>query len=252
MSNNKINIWINGAMGKMGTQLISFIKNHENILITGIISPSHAGQNVEVQNNKIKVAKDLVTLSETIELPDVIVDFTKADAGFEAAKFAAKNNIAFVSGTTGFTDGQKLEIDKAFSASSAKAIIAPNFSLGVVLMMEFSAKAAQFFADIEIVETHHKTKLDSPSGTAITTASMIKKSRRTAGAEEIEIPMHSLRLSGAVAHQKVYLSSPGEVFRIEHDANDRVCFMSGVVLSIEKVGSLKNVLYSIAPLIFEE
>ncbi len=244
-------IWINGAMGKMGAELISYLKDNETIKITGVVSPSHSGQEVTAQNAMLTIAKDLESLSSGADFPDVIVDFSIAQAGYDAAIFSAKNNICFVSGTTGFSEKQTQEIQTAFDNSSAQAIIAPNFSVGVVLMMEFSAKAAPFFEDIEIVETHHKTKKDAPSGTAKKTAQMIIDKRASEGIKTNDIPMHSLRLSGAIAHQQVHLSSQGEVLRIEHDANNRSCFMPGVVLSIEKVIEQNHVLYSIAPLLFD-
>ena len=250
MSKENINIWINGAFGKMGTELVSFLKDNKQIIITGVISPAHEGQIIQAQSSKLEVAKDLDTLLTNCEAPNVVVDFTIAQVAFEAAIFCAKNNISFVSGTTGISQSQKDTIVKDFDSSSAKAIIAPNFSVGVVLMMEFSAKAAPFFKEIEIVETHHTRKVDAPSGTAITTANMVEVAREEAGIETKEIPIHSLRLSGAVAHQQVMLSSHGEILRIEHDANDRSCFMPGVIMSIEKVLNQKHVLFTIAHLLF--
>lgn len=251
MNDKNINIWINGATGKMGSELRSFLQDSKNILITGVISPNEASQILEVQNTKLEIANDFDSLASKTKLPDAIVDFTYAKVAYDSALYCAQNNINFVSGTTGINDDQKDEIIAAFSKSNANAIIASNFSLGAVLMMEFSAKAAPFFSEIEIVETHHTRKLDAPSGTAITTAIMINESLNKADKDAREIPTHSLRLSGAVAHQQVHLSSAGEILRIEHDANDRKCFMPGVVLSIENVSKLEGVIFSIAPLLFD-
>ena len=155
-------IWINGAMGKMGAELISYLKDNETIKITGVVSPSHSGQEVTAQNAMLTIAKDLESLSSGADFPDVIVDFSIAQ-----------------------------------------------------------------------------------------TAQMIIDKRASEGIKTNDIPMHSLRLSGAIAHQQVHLSSQGEVLRIEHDANNRSCFMPGVVLSIEKVIEQNHVLYSIAPLLFD-
>lgn len=250
MNNNNINIWINGAKGKMGSELISYLAESKNIIITGIISPEDSGTFIQVQGAALEFTNNLDTLKSKCVLPDVLVDFTNAQAAYDAALFCASNNIHFVSGTTGLVKEQKEQITEVFSESQTNAIIASNFSLGAVLMMELSAKAAPFFSEIEIIETHHTRKLDSPSGTALSTAALINDARKEAKVPSGEIPMHSLRLSGAIAHQQVHLSSPGEILRIEHDANDRKCFMPGVVLSIEKVSKIDNVLYSITPLLF--
>lgn len=242
-----IKVWLCGPFGKMGTELRSAIEEADDVILTGLISPEHAGEKAESKGQTLETFETLESAKEKNELPDVIVDFTVAEAAFTNALFAAQNNVHFVSGTTGLSSAQKQEVIKVFDNSKSNAIIASNFSVGAVLMMHFAAQAAKHFSHAEIVETHHTQKKDAPSGTAITTQSMMIES---SDFSQDQIPIHSLRLPGAIAHQQVHLSSKGEILRIEHDANDRSCFMPGIILSIRQVDSVNNILFSIEPLLF--
>jgi len=253
MTRVRASIWVNGAFGKMGTEVIKAINEIPYYFVNGFISPDNVGETIKNGGHDYEVAKDLDSLLSVSEhKPYCVVDFTFAQAGYEAALFCAKNNIHFVSGSTGMSDKRMAEIKTAFEKSEANAIIAPNFSLGVVLMMQFSAEAAPYFDEIEIVESHHVTKLDAPSGTAKATGRMVNEAREKAGKDKIDVNMHSLRMSGAIPHQQVSLSSPGEILRIEHDANNRSCFMPGVIMSIDNIEKVDGVLFSIAPLLFKD
>ena len=156
-------------------------------------------------------------------------------------------------GTTGF-DEKKLSEVKGWLASNPTvgAVIAPNFGLGAVLMMQFAAKAAQYFESVEIVELHHPDKADAPSGTASRTAELITEARKSAkrpampdktssgldgarGAKVGDVPVHSVRLRGLVAHQEVLLGDQGETLSIRHDSIDRSGFMPGVLLAVREV-----------------
>jgi 4-hydroxy-tetrahydrodipicolinate reductase len=134
-------------------------------------------------------------------------------------------------------------------------LIVPNFSVGAVLMMRFAAQAARFFESAEIIELHHAAKADAPSGTALRTASMIGAARTTAqlgpppdatasevpgarGATVDDVHVHSVRVSGLVAHQEVLFGGHGETLTIRHDSLDRASFMPGVLLAVRQVGSL--------------
>lgn len=242
-------VWICGPFGKMGSELRNAISQTTDISITGVVSPEHLGDKCEVKSATLEVFESLEDLKSTSELPDVIVDFTVAEVAYKNALFAAANNIHFVSGTTGMTNEQKDEVAKAFSASKSNAIIASNFSVGAVLMMHFASQAAKYFTNAEIVETHHVRKKDAPSGTAVTTRDMMTEN---SDLNSTDIPIHSLRLPGAIAHQQVHLSSEGEILRIEHDANDRSCFMPGIIMSIRNVDSISGILFSIEPLLFPD
>ncbi len=183
----------------------------------------------------------------------VIVDFTHPDSVMGNLEFALKNGISVVVGTTGFDDA-KLNQIKSWLASQPKAgaLIAPNFGLGAVLMMQFAAKASKYFESVEIVELHHPNKADAPSGTAARTAEMINEARASVKKEAMpdatsssldgargaligDVHVHSVRLRGLVAHQEVILGDLGETLTIRHDSIDRSGFMPGVLLGIRKV-----------------
>lgn len=244
-----INVWLCGPFGKMGTELRSTIEETDDIVITGIISPDHAGEKCEFKGSALETSESLEVAKTITDLPDVIVDFTVAQAAYQNALFAAQNNVHFVSGTTGLTDDQKKDVSDAFKSSKSNAIIAPNFSVGVVLMMHFSAQAVKHFSHASIIETHHIQKKDAPSGTALATRDLMTQNSEFT-TDDIEI--HSLRLPGAIAHQQVHLSSKGEVLRIEHDANDRSCFMPGILLGVREIKNVKDILFSIEPLLFPD
>ena len=185
----------------------------------------------------------------------VVVDFTHPDSVMGNLEFAIKNGISVVVGTTGF-DEKKLNQIKSWLEANPKvgALIAPNFGLGAVLMMQFAAQASKYFESVEIVELHHPAKADAPSGTAAHTAELITAARKSVnkaampdattseidgarGAKIGDVQIHSVRLRGLVAHQEVILGDVGETLSIRHDSIDRTGFMPGVLLAIREVGS---------------
>jgi 4-hydroxy-tetrahydrodipicolinate reductase len=157
--------------------------------------------------------------------PDVLVDFTVPGTAVANARAAVAAGVHVVIGTTGF------ELDELRGLSGANIFIAPNFAIGAVLMMQFAAQAAKHMAKAEIIELHHDRKLDKPSGTAARTAEMMGPALR-------DVPIHSVRLPGLVAHQEVILGDVGQTLTIRHDSIDRQSFMPGVLLAVRKVGSL--------------
>jgi 4-hydroxy-tetrahydrodipicolinate reductase len=152
----------------------------------------------------------------------VLVDFTVPDSVLRNAREAVAAGVHVVIGTTSF------DIDELRGLSGANVFVAPNFAIGAVLMMEFAAKAAKHMRKAEIIELHHDRKLDAPSGTAARTAELMGGN----------VPIHSVRLPGLVAHQEVILGDVGQTLSIRHDSIDRESFMPGVLLAIRKVGSL--------------
>ena len=183
----------------------------------------------------------------------VVVDFTHPDSVMKNLDFAINHDISVVVGTTGF-DGKKLAEINGWLAAHPKvgALIAPNFGLGAVLMMQFAAQASKYFESVEIVELHHPNKADAPSGTAARTAELITEARKSVnkaampdatttaldgarGAKVGDVPVHSVRLRGLVAHQEVILGDLGETLTIRHDSIDRTGFMPGVLLGIRNV-----------------
>lgn len=210
----------------------------------------------------VNEAKDLELVAE-LDLGDsldklvsagaqVVVDFTTPDSVMANLEFVISKNIHAVIGTTGFDDARIAKIKSLLSTSKSGVLIAPNFAIGAVLMMEFATKAAKYFESAEIIELHHPNKVDAPSGTAARTAELMSAARKEAGlsagpdatttsldgargATVGQIPVHSVRLRGLVAHQEVLLGGIGETLTIRHDSIDRVGFMPGVLLGVRQV-----------------
>ena len=187
---------------------------------------------------------------------DVVVDFTHVAAVMGNLRWCVSHGLNVVVGTSGFGDERLAEVRSWLEAApGARVLIAPNFSVGAVLMMRFAAQAARFFESAEIIELHHANKMDAPSGTALRTASMIAEARSKAGlgtppdATKQELPgargatvddirVHSIRLSGLIAHQEVLLGGHGETLTIRHDSLDRASFMPGVLLAVRGIATL--------------
>jgi 4-hydroxy-tetrahydrodipicolinate reductase len=184
-----------------------------------------------------------------------VVDFTHPDVVMDNLEFCIDHGIHAVVGTTGFDD-DRLEQVRTWLADSPQTgvLVAPNFSIGAILMMRFAAEAAPFYESVEIVELHHPDKADAPSGTATRTAHLVAAARREAGAGPIPdatssglegargadvegIRVHGLRIRGLVAHQEVILGGLGETLTIRHDSLDRVSFTPGVLLGLRTIGS---------------
>jgi 4-hydroxy-tetrahydrodipicolinate reductase len=159
---------------------------------------------------------------------DAAVDFTAPSAVLANATSSLAAGVPCVIGTTGLTDDALSELDRGARDNKIACFVAPNFALGAVLMMRFAAEAARSFPSAEIIELHADTKLDAPSGTAKATAA------RMGG----DIPIHSVRLPGLVAHQEVILGGPGEILTIRHDTTSREAFVPGVLLALDRVRGL--------------
>ncbi|WP_406067255.1 4-hydroxy-tetrahydrodipicolinate reductase [Micromonospora sp. NBC_01638] len=184
---------------------------------------------------------------------EVVVDFTTPDVVMDNLEWCIDQGISAVVGTTGFTE-QRLEQVRGWLARKpgVGVVIAPNFGIGAVLMMQFAARAARHFESVEIIEQHHPSKLDAPSGTATHTARQIAQARAEAGlgpvpdatrnevlgargAEIDGVRVHAVRATGLVAHQEVLFGTTGETLTIRHDSYDRVSFMPGVLLAVRAV-----------------
>ena len=232
-----IKVAVLGAKGRMGSESIKAISECKDL---ELVAQLDLGDSLD------KLASSGA---------QVVVDFTHPDSVMGNLEFAIKNGISVVVGTTGF-DEKKLNQIKSWLEANPKvgALIAPNFGLGAVLMMQFAAQASKYFESVEIVELHHPAKADAPSGTAVRTAELITAARKSVnkaampdattseidgarGAKIGDVQIHSVRLRGLVAHQEVILGDVGETLSIRHDSIDRTGFMPGVLLAIREVGS---------------
>ena len=197
----------------------------------------------------------------------VVVDFTHPDAVMDNVKWCIDNGLPMVVGTTGFTDERYDQVRSWLGAEPTVGVLAAaNFSIGAVLMMHFASIAAAHYESAEIIELHHPTKADAPSGTAVATAHMIAAARRAAGLGDVpdatvqELPgargavidgihVHGVRLGGLLAHQEVLFGSSGETLTIRHDSMDRASFMPGVVSAIRWIPSHPGLTIGIGPLL---
>jgi 4-hydroxy-tetrahydrodipicolinate reductase len=202
-----IKVAVAGAAGRMGSTVCRAVEAAPDLELTGRADP----------------ALD-TSLADVLGDADVVVDFTIPDQALDNARACVEAGVHVVIGTTGF------DLDELEEMSGANVFAAPNFAIGAVLMMRFAAEASRHMSKAEIVELHHDRKLDKPSGTAA----------RTAGLMEGEVPIHSVRLPGLVAHQEVILGDVGQTLTIRHDSVDRESFMPGVLLAVRNVGSLET------------
>ncbi len=208
---NLIRVAVAGAAGRMGAAVCEAVDQADDMTLTGRADPALG-----------------VALADVLGDADVLVDFTQPDCALANAREAVEAGVDVVIGTTGF------DLDQLSELSGANILAAPNFAIGAVLMMRFASEAAALLSSAEIVELHHDGKLDSPSGTAARTAELMRD------ASGNEVPIHSVRLPGLVAHQEVILGGTGETLTIRHDALDRSCFIPGVLLAVRRVGGLES------------
>lgn len=198
---------------------------------------------------------------------DVAVDFTHPDSVMDNLEWLVTHGIGAVVGTTGFTPERLTQVQAWLGDTPVSGVlVAPNFSIGAVLMMHFSAVAAPYFESVEIIEAHHPGKADAPSGTAATTARLVDEARQAAAAAAMpdatthEVPgargaaiagvrVHSLRLPGLIAQQEVRLTSGGETLTITNDARSRACYMPGVLQGIRWVEAHPGLTYGLEPVL---
>jgi 4-hydroxy-tetrahydrodipicolinate reductase len=202
-----IRVAVAGAAGRMGQTVCAAVEGADDMELTGRADPALGAAVADVLGDA-----------------DVLVDFTTPGTAVENARAALAAGVHVVIGTTGF------DVDELRGVGGANVFVAPNFAIGAVLMMRFAVEASRHMAKAEVIELHHDTKVDAPSGTA----------KRTADLMEGDVPIHSVRLPGLVAHQEVILGDVGQTLTIRHDSTDRTSFMPGVLLAIRKVGQLPS------------
>ncbi len=254
-----IKVAIAGPRGKMGKEAFGTIIKNEELLLVGMLDSKLEETNL----GDIPIYTSLVELIKETD-PDVLVDLTVPSSVYEHTVTALEYGVRPVIGTTGFTEEQLATISCLVEDKKLGCIIAPNFSIGAVLMMKFAQTAAKYLPDIEIIEMHHDQKLDAPSGTAIKTAQMIQEVREAVkqgsekeeelmdgvrGADYDGMRIHSVRLPGLVAHQQVLLGGEGQLLTLRHDSFNRSSYMSGIVLSIQEVMKRDKLIYGLEEII---
>jgi 4-hydroxy-tetrahydrodipicolinate reductase len=211
-----IRVAVAGAAGRMGETTCDAVEGAPDMELVGRVDPLLG-----------------VALADVLADADVVVDFTRPDTALENAIACLQAGVHVVIGTTGFDAAPLAGLTPDPGARAANAFVAPNFAIGAVLMMRFAAEAARYMPKAEIIELHHDTKIDAPSGTAARTATLMADA---SGGDEP--PIHSIRLPGIVANQEVVLGDVGQTLTIRHDTTGRDAFMPGVLLAIRKVAEL--------------
>jgi 4-hydroxy-tetrahydrodipicolinate reductase len=244
-----LKVGVLGARGRVGGEMCRAIEAAEGLELVAA---------VDVDDSIEELARASAEIAVHFTHPDVVMD---------QVAYCIRHGIHAVVGTTGFTDERLSTIrDQLGDAPPTGVLVAPNFSVGAVLMMRFAADAARFFESVEIVEMHHPDKADAPSGTARRTAELIAAARRQAGRDPVPdattqevagargadiggIRVHSQRVRGLVAHQEVLLGAAGETLSIRHDSLDRVSFVPGVLAAVRGIADRPGLTVGLEPLL---
>ena len=256
-----IRVAVIGAGGRMGKEVVKLVLEDQELELVAAVDRS-AGE-VDVASlvglplSGVMVTSD-IEFAFAEQKPDVMVDFTTPESAYMNTLIAIKHGVRPVIGTTGFTPEEIKELDKLCKEKEIGGLIAPNFSIGAILMMKFAAQASKYFPHLEIIEYHGDQKLDAPSGTAIKTAEMIVENRnelRQGNPQEKEtiegarggyyngFRIHSVRLPGIFAQQEVILAGFGQSLKIRHDSYERAAYMPGVKVGIQKVMEYTGLVY---------
>jgi 4-hydroxy-tetrahydrodipicolinate reductase len=237
-----ISVAVSGAGGKLAGPIITSIADAEDLELTALYNPNRAGTEMA----------GLIIMGDPRSVSaDVVVEAAHPDVVFGNLEAWRATGAAAVVGTSGFTP-ERLEQLRAMWGSDRPCLVVPNFSIGATLMMRFASQAASFFEAVEIIERHHATKPDAPSGTALASAMGVSEAggssadeseelvRGARGANVEGVRVHSLRLPGLISQQEVALSNAGEMLSIEHLSTSYESFAAGAILAIRKVGDLEG------------
>jgi len=256
-----IRVGVVGATGKMGREVCRTVADADDLTLAAGISRTSAGRRLGEAIGLDGPAADVVLVEHLDELlgedVEVLVDFSGAAYAPDHVAWAIAHGIHVVEGTTGF------DIDPAWAEASIGVIVVPNFAIGAALMMRFAEEASRYFDAAEVIELHHETKADAPSGTAIATAQRIARSRDGSwnapagddaypgarGADVEGVRVHGVRLPGLLAHQEVIFGGSGQTLAIRHDSTDRSSFMPGVLMAIRAVRDRPGLTLGLDPLL---
>ena len=240
-----LKVLVNGAHGKMGQEVVRAIEQETDMTLVG-------------QSDRDDKIEDAIWFSH----PDVVVDFTHHTVVKSNAIRILNSKCHAVVGTTGLSESDLAELDELAKGHNVGVLVCPNFAIGGVLMMKYAAEISKYMPSVEIIEMHHDKKGDAPSGTALKTADMIYRAnpyinstfqshleteivKGARGGKKYNIPIHSVRLQGYVAHQEVLFGGLGQTLSLRHDSISRESFMPGVILGVRKVSSLHGLVYGL-------
>lgn len=218
-----IRVGVSGAAGRMGRLAVEAVTGEDELELGWAYAPGHDGEEIGDAS--------CVGDRGALEAVDVVIELTRPDVVDDNLAAWRDLGAHAVVGTSGFDADRVAALRSWWGAGPPNCFVVPNFSIGAVLMQHFAAEAVQYFVSAEIVELHHASKVDAPSGTSIATSEAMGGG----------VPIHSVRLPGLVAHQEVLLGSPGELLTIRHDTTDRRSFMPGMLTAIRSVARLGGV-----------
>jgi 4-hydroxy-tetrahydrodipicolinate reductase len=214
----KIKVIVNGAKGKMGQETVKAVQNEKELALVA---------QTDLGDDLAKAIKD--------NKAEVVIDFTLPKTVMGNIRTILESGAHGVIGTTGLTDENLHEVKLLCDQFKVNCLVAPNFAVGAVLMMRFAKEAVKYLPKAEIIEYHNESKVDKPSGTAIKTGHLMGK----------DVPIHSVRLPGLVAHQEVIFGGLGQTLTIRHDSLNRESFMPGVIMAVKKIKGLKGLVYGL-------
>ena len=259
-----LKIVVQGVLGKVGREVVNTLCHQPEMQLVGAVELQVAEDYLTLPDSsgKVPFSSDLEYILTRCQ-PDVLVDFTIAQATMPAVRIATKQGVNLVVGTTGLTADDLDEIDRLTKVHKVGAVVAPTFAFGAVLMIHLAKVAAKYLDYAEIIELHHHQKVDAPSGTALTTARAMAQARgkpfyrppeqgqpSNSRGEPVEgVTIHSVRLPGLLAHQEVMLGAPGQTLSIRHDMISREGFMPGVILAVKEVVKRQGLIYGLDALL---
>ncbi len=230
----------------MGQKVVHLLADKPGYDITGILTTK-----TDVNPSEYNLSDDVNVFNSLDAIEgdyDVWIDFTQPNVVFDNVKYAIEHHISPIVGTSGLSEDQKHELISLADGENVNGLIAANFGLSAVLLMQFAQQAAKYFSDVEVIEMHHEDKTDSPSGTAIHTVDMMSETKQVDNINQEDepargmyykgVPVHAVRLPGYVAHEQVLFGGPGEALTIRQDSFDRESFMQGVWVALEKLPEL--------------
>ena len=241
---------ISGVTGKMGLEAVAAISKETDVELVGGTCRQDRGPTLSTPySTAIPLSTDLDALLEQTQ-PQVMLDLTNAAVAMDAAGKAATRKINIIMGASGFSDDQLKQLDALANDNGIGIIVAPNFALGAIVLKKLAEQAASYFDYVDIIESHHEAKIDSPSGFALNLMRSLGENKQftrnqpekenltnTRGGEYNGISVHSIRMPGKSAHHEVIFGAAGQTVSIRHDTLDRTCYMPGLLRCIRDVVS---------------
>ena len=259
-----IRVVVQGALGRVGREVLNALSREPETKLVGAIDRGFAEDSLSLPDSSgtIPFSENLDHILTNCQ-PDVLVDFSIAQATMPAVRKATKQGVNLVIGTTGITTDELNEIEQLATTHQVGIVVAPNFALGAVLMMHLAKIAGKYLDHAEIIELHHHLKVDSPSGTALATARAMAASRgkpfqrppeqkqtsNSRGEQVDGVTIHSVRLPGLMAHQEVILGAAGQTLSLRHDTINRECYVPGVIIAIKEVIKRQGLIYGLDTLL---